>query len=38
MENKTNKGATVIPLFPLIQQGLVSVTRESKCMKYWLTT
>ena len=27
----------VILLLPLIQEGLVSVTRESMCMKYWLT-
>ena len=31
----------IILLFPLIQEGLVSVTkvcaRESMCMKYWLT-
>ena len=28
---------TVILLLPLIQEGLLSVTSESKCMKYWLT-
>ena len=28
---------TVILLFPLIQEGLVSVTSESMCTKYWLT-
>ena len=27
----------VIPLLPLIQEGLFSVTSESMCMKYWLT-
>ena len=29
--------STVITLLPLIQEGLVSVTSESMCMKYWLT-
>ena len=24
-------------LFPLIQEGLLSATSESMCMKYWLT-
>ena len=28
----------VILLLPLIQEGLLSVTRESICMKYWLPT
>ena len=27
----------VILLFPLIQEGLLSVTSESLCTKYWLT-
>ena len=26
-----------IPLFSLIQKGLLSVTSESMCMEYWLT-
>ena len=25
-------------IFPLIQEGQLSVTGESMCMKYWLTT
>ena len=29
--------STVILLLPLIQVGLLSVTRESVCTKYWLT-
>ena len=29
--------STVILLLPLIQEGLLSVTNESMCMKYWLT-
>ena len=28
----------VILLLPLIQEGLLSVTRESMCMKNWLST
>ena len=28
---------TVILLHPLIQEGLLSVTSESMCRKYWLT-
>ena len=28
---------TVILLLPLIQEGLLSVTGESMCKKYWLT-
>ena len=28
--------STVILLLPLIQEGLLSVTRESMCTKYWL--
>ena len=27
----------VILLLPLIQEGLLSLTRESMCRKYWLT-
>ena len=30
--------STVILLLPLIQEGLLSVTSESMCTKYWLTT
>ena len=30
--------STVILLLPLIQEGLFSVTSESMCKKYWLTT
>ena len=29
--------STVILLLPLIQDGLLSVTSESMCMKHWLT-
>ena len=29
---------TAILLLPLIQEGLLSVTSESMCTKYWLTT
>ena len=29
---------TSVILLPLIQEGLLSVTRESMCMKYWLTS
>ena len=29
--------STVILLFPLTQEGLLSVTSESMCTKYWLT-
>ena len=29
--------STVILLLPLIQEGLLSVTSESMCTKYWLT-
>ena len=29
--------STVILLLLLIQEGLLSVTNESMCMKYWLT-
>ena len=29
--------STVILLLPLIQEGLLSVTSESMCMKYWFT-
>ena len=28
--------STVILLLPLIQEGLLSVTSESMCTKYWL--
>ena len=28
----------VISSLPLIQDGLLSVTSKSMCMKYWLTT
>ena len=27
-----------ILLLPLIQEGLLSITSESMCMEYWLTT
>ena len=30
--------STVILLLPLIQEGLLSVTSDTMCMKYWLTT
>ena len=30
--------STVIILLLLIQEGLLSVTSESMCMKYWLTS
>ena len=30
--------STVVLRLPLIQEGLLSVTSESMCMKYWLTT
>ena len=30
--------STVIILLPLIEEGLLSVTRESMCMKNWLNT
>ena len=29
--------STAMLLLPLIQEGLLSVTSESMCMKYWLT-
>ena len=29
--------STVFLLLPLIQEGLMSVTNESMCTKYWLT-
>ena len=29
--------STVILLFPLIKDGLMSVTGESMCTRYWLT-
>ena len=29
--------STVIILLPLIQEGLLSVTSQIMCMKYWLT-
>ena len=29
--------SSAILLLPLIQDGLLSVTSESMCMKYWLT-
>ena len=29
--------STVILLLPLIQEGMVSVTRQSMCTNYWLT-
>ena len=29
--------STVILILPLIQEGLLSVTSESMCTKYWLT-
>ena len=29
--------STAILLLPLIQEGLLSVTRESMCTEYWLT-
>ena len=30
--------STVILLLPLIQEGLLSVTSQSMCMRNWLTT
>ena len=30
--------STVIPLLPLNQEGMLSVTSESMCTEYWLIT
>ena len=37
MENDHEIISTVILLLRLIQEGLLSVTSESMCTKYWLT-
>ena len=29
---------SIVILLPLVQEGLLSVTSESMCKKYWLTT
>ena len=33
----TRSGYILLFLFPVIQEGQLSVTGESMCMKYWLT-
>ena len=38
MEINREKFSMVILLLSLIQEGLLSVTRESMCTEYWLTT
>ena len=37
LEVDHEKILTVIFILPLIQEGLLSVTSESMCTKYWLT-